>query len=221
MKLEQLVNAYPRLYHMATEGSWESIRKYGLLSTSAILDLFAMPSGTRDLLESQRRPRIVPLKDPRIGSFEIRDNSPIDDAGLRRALQDGLTPRDWYQTINGRVFFWVSEHRLEGMLGARAYRNKRHCVLTIDTSLLLAVHERDTWLSPMNTGATKPFPFPRGRNTFQRIRDFDFTARRRVAPLRNAVVELTVDYSVKNIAEYVIRVEGRQVGTRSTLEWEQ
>lgn len=37
---EELANLYPRLYHMAEPGSWESIRRYGLLSTSSLLSLF-------------------------------------------------------------------------------------------------------------------------------------------------------------------------------------
>ena len=33
---EELAEAYPLLYHMADARSWDSIRKHGLLSTSAL-----------------------------------------------------------------------------------------------------------------------------------------------------------------------------------------
>ncbi|MFL5483647.1 MAG: DUF7002 family protein [Gemmatimonadaceae bacterium] len=219
MKIDQFISEYPWLYHMATHGSWPSIRQHGLLSTSAILDLVSVSASERAALESQRRHEINRLSRPGIGSFELRDNLPLDDRGLLRCLQDGLTPKEWYETINRRVFFWVSEHRLEGMLDARAYRDRQHTVLILDTSALLGVHSDCVTVSPMNTGATKPYPFPRGRRTFQRIQDFDWSARRKIATKRNAVVELTVDYSIPDVRDFVIRVETRQSGRTPRPEW--
>ena len=40
MEIERLISRYPTLYHMAEDGSWESIQRHGLLSTSALLDRF-------------------------------------------------------------------------------------------------------------------------------------------------------------------------------------
>ena len=37
---ERIVELHPVVYHMAEYGTWESIKKHGLLSTSALLDLF-------------------------------------------------------------------------------------------------------------------------------------------------------------------------------------
>jgi hypothetical protein len=35
-----LIKIYPRLWHVAEDGSWPSISRYGLLRTSALLDLY-------------------------------------------------------------------------------------------------------------------------------------------------------------------------------------
>ena len=43
---EYLAQRWPRLYHMAEAGSWESVKRHGLLSTTALLDLFEV-SGDR------------------------------------------------------------------------------------------------------------------------------------------------------------------------------
>ena len=39
MKAEQLIEHYPRLYHMAWAGSWKSIEQHGLLPTQELLKL--------------------------------------------------------------------------------------------------------------------------------------------------------------------------------------
>ena len=56
MDPERLASRYPVLFHMAESGSWESIRECGLLSTSALLDLFEVEGGERITIESTRRP---------------------------------------------------------------------------------------------------------------------------------------------------------------------
>ena len=50
MTQEELVALYPRLWHMAHEGSWPSIRDRGLMSVSAMLDEYNVPDKERVLL---------------------------------------------------------------------------------------------------------------------------------------------------------------------------
>src|SRR4051812_6107133 len=100
---DELVERYPQLYHMAEPYSWESIRKHGLLSTTALLDLFEVPPGQRRLIESCRRPEAVTLDHPVHGRAVVRDQKPMDDKGLTRALRDGITPRQWYELLNRHV----------------------------------------------------------------------------------------------------------------------
>lgn len=47
-----IAERWPRLFHMAEAGSWPMIREHGLLSTSALLDLFGVVGSNRDVIES-------------------------------------------------------------------------------------------------------------------------------------------------------------------------
>ena len=208
MKLERLVSRYPTLYHMAEDGSWESIRRHGLLSTSALLDWFEIEDEERFAIESARRPEILRIEHPEHGSAFIRDNKPMQENVLERCLH-GMTPREWYEHLNRRVFFWVDRKRLLKLLGARAYRDRPHLVLEVETSGLLERHAERVSLSPINSGATFALgPAPRGPDTFRRIDDH---------PNRKPVVEVSVDYSVPDIAEFTLRV-GRWWGTEELGE---
>ncbi len=66
MRIADLVAAYPRLYHMAEDGSWPSIRRHGLLSTRALVDLYRVPAVQRRALLEARRPDSVELHHPRL-----------------------------------------------------------------------------------------------------------------------------------------------------------
>jgi hypothetical protein len=149
----RLVSSYPVLYHMAEEGSWESIRELGLLSTSALLDRFEVEDERRRRIESARRPEIEVMEHPDHGRAVIRDNKPMQAKTLERCLT-GMTPREWYEALNRRVFFWVDRNRLLKLLGARAYRDRPHLVLELDTAELLRRHAEDITLSAINSGAT-------------------------------------------------------------------
>ncbi|MFL5612430.1 MAG: DUF7002 family protein [Gemmatimonadaceae bacterium] len=207
MSSEEFASLFPRLYHMAEEGSWDSIVRFGLLSTTALLDLFEVAADERRRIESERRPRSVVIEHAVHGRAVIRDQKPMDDKGLVRALQDGLTPRAWYKLLNKHVFFWTSETRLQKLLSAREYRQRRQLVLTIRTSDLLALYERDVLLSPMNSGATKPYPHPRGRKTFLPMSEYPLAAWRRKRPKGDSVVEVLVKGGVRGIAALVEKAE--------------
>lgn len=197
MEAKLLVRKYPKLYHMAEDGSWESIRRIGLLSTSALLDSFEVGNEKRREIESFRRPEIVGISHPEFGEASIRDNKPTQEKTLERCLI-GMTPREWYEMLNRRVFFWVSEKRLMKLLEAKAYRNRPHLVLEIDTAELLRRHYDGISLSPINSGATFSMnPAPRGPDTFKRIPDH---------PGNRPVVELTVDYAVPDVADFTVVV---------------
>ena len=208
MEAKLLVRRYPKLYHMAEGGSWESIRQIGLLSTSALLDRFEVGGEQRRKIESSRRPEIVELQHPRLGKALVRDNKPMQEKTLERCLV-GMTPREWYEVLNHRVFFWVDEKRLTKLLGARAYRDRPHLVLEIDTAELLRRYSNVVSLSSINSGATFTMkPAPRGPDTFKRIPDH---------PESKPVVELTVDYAVPDIADFTLSVS-RWFGDRKLEE---
>lgn len=211
MKIEELIAHYPRLYHMAEFGTWESIRLNGLMSTTALLDLFEVKGAQRRRIEDEHRPENVGITHARHGNAVIRDQKPMRESALLDCLEEPYTPRDWYRLLNGNVFFWLSESRLNGLLGARPYRNKPHCVLTIDSRTLITAHADRILLSPMNSGATLYRPLARGAETFQSIDAFPFDERRATRAIENTVVELLVKHSVPNISEFVLKVEDRKV----------
>jgi hypothetical protein len=51
-----LVHRFPRVYHMAEPGSFDSLCRTGLLSTSALLDLFEVPVESRAQVEANAGP---------------------------------------------------------------------------------------------------------------------------------------------------------------------
>ena len=216
---EILVQHYPRLYHMAEENSWGSIQHHGLMSTTALLDLFGYAGPERELIESNRRSKSVTIEHPDHGKAVIRDNIPMRESALEKCLQE-YTPREWYEVLNRRVFFWLSWERLFRLLRAREYRKKRQTVLTLDTARLLERHAARVTLSPINSGATLYNPPHRGPTTFQRIKDYPIAYWRRKRPWSDAVVELAVDYSVPDVRDLTIRVEHVAGGAVTELLWE-
>jgi len=217
---EQLALHYPRLYHMAQLGSWPLIQRHGLLSTVALLDLFEVGGEARETLVARRRPEGVEIRHSIHGTAVLRDQKPMDASGLRRSLQDGLTPTQWYRSLNEKVFFWVSRGRLDKLLAAAAYRDRRQTVLTLDTAALLARHADRVLLSPINSGATKPVPAARGRDTFLPLADYPFDFWKDKRNLREAVVELTVRDAVPDVRDFVLKVEEVGGGTIPALLWE-
>lgn len=214
-ELDELLADCPELFHMAERGSWPLIRRHGLLSTSALLDLFGVEGAARGAIESARRPESVVLEDGAHGRAVIRDNKPMADGSLRRCLRDGLEPADWYRILNGRVFFWLSRKRLLKLLAARSYAHSEHDVLTLDARSLVEANRARITLSPINSGATSRFPVERGLTTFLPIADYPYAEWRRKRARGERAVELAVDRGVERIERFVTRVV-RMKGDRET-----
>jgi hypothetical protein len=205
-EVEEFLKICPKLYHMAEQGSWPSIRERGLLSTTALLDLYSVSGRERELIEDERRPTSVLVRKVGLADAVVRDQIPMGDKALRRCLQDGLQPRDWYRLLNGKVFFWVSKKRLIRLLGAKAYRNKKHDILELDSERLIGKLAEHIWLCPINSGSTIMNPRPRGKSTFARIQDYPYAEWSKRRSKADRIVELSVDYSVPNVREFVTRV---------------
>lgn len=203
---------------MAEDGSWESIRKQGLLSTSALLDLYKIEGPERRAIESKHRPESIKICRTGYPDAIIRDQKPMSDAALRKCLADGITPSMWYEILNAKVFFWLSKRRLRRLLGARAYRDFPQTVLTLDAESLVKAHGDKILLSPINSGSTIMKPQPRGNDTFRSIEDYPFEHWRKKRSRRDAVVELVVPGAVKDIMDHVIAVH-RILETKPTELW--
>ena len=191
---------------MAEHGSWPSIRKHGLLSTSALLDLYEVAGARRVQIEERRRPAGILLDHPTLPRAVIRDQIPMDDSGLRRCLPRNMTPFDWYRLLNTKVFFWLTRDRLLRLLNAGAYRDEIHDVIEINARLLIEAYYNKIWFCPINSGCTKPMPHARNKDTFMRIPAYPYAIWRPKRKKGERVVELAVDHGVPNIRDFVKRV---------------
>ena len=205
-ELEELLQDCPTLYHMAEGNSWSAICVNGLLSTTALLDRYGITGAARVEIEARRRPKSIALVDKVLGHAVIRDQIPMDDKGLTRCLQDGLTPENWYMQLNSKVFFWLTRTRLLRLLNAGTYRLDEHDVLELPSRPLVSAYADKIWFCPMNSGCTKPMPHPRGKLTFQRIEQYPYTHWKLKRRPGERVVEIAVDYAVPDVAKFVTRV---------------
>lgn len=197
-QLKAFLRRHPRLYHFAEMGAWESIRTHGLLSTSALLDRYKVQGDARLALESARRDKMTTVKRLGLPDVVIRDQKPMSDSSLRDCLPPGISPRNWYELLNKKVFFWLSKDRLHRM--ARTYGDEKRLVLVLDSRALVAAHVEDIWLSHMNSGCSIPWKADRSYETFRRIGDYPYRKRHGTA------AELCVDDSVPDVERFVLRV---------------
>lgn len=216
-ELEELIADCPYLYHMAMKDSWPLIKRYGLLPTDGLLDLFDVQGEVRAQLTNHRRPASVTISHPEHGDATVRDQIPMHENDLLRCLQGGLTPKSWYKLLNERVFFWLTEERLSRLLCAGAYRSMDHLILTVSTSAIVECYRDTIELAPMNTGCTKPMAHPRGADTFLSIADYPYATWKKKRRRGERVVELTVLGGVPDIADYVEEVSIRSCGGAKTI----
>jgi hypothetical protein len=197
---ERFVRRFPRLYHMASFESWPLIERHGLLSTSALLDLFEVKGAERKAIESEWRSASISIVHPMYGTAVVRDQLPLRPDLLAKCLMDGLAPNDWYRVLNGRVFFWVDEEHLWTLRGAKAYRDSPQTIVQVDTAALLDRHLEDVRLSSINSGSILRGGAARGSGTFRPITEHP-TSR---------VVELCVVGALPDI---------RKLATRAWHHW--
>ena len=201
---DEFVAAFPKLYHMAHQDSWASIRKHGLLSTTALLDLFGVDGELRHHIESEHRAEYMRIENPKYGAAMIRDQKPMSDSGLRRCLQDGLTPVKWYHILNERVFMWTSKERLYRVMSARAYKNDEHLVLVLDSKKLVKNHWDAITLCAMNSGCTTPYAHPRGKATFLSPNRYPYAETKKRKGQKDAIVEVAVTGGISDTERCLI-----------------
>lgn len=213
MTKNELVNRYPLLYHMAESGSWPSILKYGLLSTSALLDLFEIEGIEREKIESELRLESISIEHSVYGKAVIRDQNALWDKPEKgiylKDCLDGTTIREWCKFLNKKIFFWVDTKPLGWLINSPFYRNRVHCVISVDTRGLLDRHAEKVTLSGINSGSIWNGQ-KRGLHTFKPIKDYsDYF-----------VTELAVEHSVPDIDQITVRVVERYRDKEQRVTWE-
>jgi hypothetical protein len=204
VEIDELIDYYPRLYHMAEDGSWPSIQAHGLLSTAGLIELFEVQEPQRTQLLTQHRPQSIPLQHAIHGHAVVRDQKPLAPTKLARLLDD-MTVEQWIRLLNSHVFFWLHPDRVAGFLNAGAYRRRPHLVLTVDTRSLVNVCDDRVRLSHLNSGATAYMIGRRGITTLKPIADFQHPSSRQRPP--RYIVELAVLGGVPDIAVHTVKVE--------------
>jgi hypothetical protein len=195
-------NACRVLYHISEKGSWPSIQKLGLFSTSALLDQCGVTGTKRFRLESELRISKETIKHPIYGDINLRDQDPMRDRpsdGIKLAnlLTPGTTVQQWFEFLNGKTFFWVSKKEFLKMLCARLYRGKPHWVITLDTHSLLGAYSHVVSVSDQNSGSLYSKKL-RGPSTFVPLL---------TCPTENKILELTIDDGVPDIEKFTLSVD--------------
>lgn len=209
--IDQLVDLYPRLFHMAAGGSWDRIERYGLLPTSHLVETSSLSEGDQLALLKQHRTMSTVIDHPVYGTVTIRDQKPLRLQFLQPVLSD-VTVEQWLSILNDRVFFWLHPTRLDGLLRARAYKNFPQDVITLDTEPLVRAYANRVRLSPINSGsALYPNAVARGVGTFSSVEEYPYAQRRKGRTLSDALVELAVIGGVPDVSRFVLSVD-RYVG---------
>jgi hypothetical protein len=204
--VNELVERYPRLFHLAEVGSARGISMHGLLPAKEIVSTSALGPDAKAAILGRPRPRELTLEHPLLGRVTLRDQTPLRTYILDKVLTD-MTAQQWLSALNKRVFFWLHPERLNQLLNARRKRDRPHDVLVIDTTSLISAHSRNIRLSAINSESTLyPNAPERGTRTFQAIEDYPFAERLRGRTPETAVVELAVSGGVRDIADHVIDV---------------
>jgi len=151
--------AIMKVFHLAEASNLPSILEHGLLSTRRLFDLACISEKERtERLRGHRK------ENERLSqSILIRDQKPMPPSALERALEDGLTPGDWYALLNDFVFFWLDESRMERQ--RHACGDRPQVLLTFDAPKLLETFGTDAFVSPINSGNARRKPARRGSST--------------------------------------------------------
>lgn len=192
-------------YHLADLRNWASIQARGLLSTQRLLEL--SDGADRALLRQHR-----PLGLTFANGAHIRDQSPMPIKSIQKALRSGVTPEDWFELLNSKIFFWLDPERLDRHRAA--CKNHAQIVLKIDATRLLAEYAPIASVSPINSGNAMRAAAPRNYSTFvpyeQWIEsgwdkeDVPGTPRR---PRNHRPVELAITGAIPNITHFIMSTD--------------
>lgn len=205
MQLQKFIEEYPILYHMAENGTWPSIETHGLLSTTAALDIHGINGIDRLPFESMHRASMMSVQGGvGIPQIILRDQKPMPSKPLLRALPATITPQQWYEFLNAKVFLWATKVRLETLLNGKEYRNTLHDVLEVDTESFVSDYGVDISLCHMNSGNVFPYPHLRDYSIFKSIESYPEKSN---GSSQKKVAEVTVRNAIPNISKYVVSVK--------------
>lgn len=184
---------YPRLYHLAADGSWPSIRDHGLWATQTLVNRSELPAEERERLLSERRTESVTLSVPEIGDVVLRDHGPLNEVKLAKALTEGMTVSDWLRLLNRYVFLYPDRKPLEALQGA--YGHEPVVLIELNASSMISRYDSLLRVSGINTGSTAYAAAKRGESTFQSVAMFNKT---------RTVKEVAIEHGIPDLAKHLI-----------------
>lgn len=194
MTASELTALFPRLYHVTVPGAWESIRTIGLRPSAEL----ARIQEKLEVLE-QRRPSSIDLGN----SIVLNDQLPLSEKALEKCLDDELTPKDWLDVLNQRVFFYPTEAEVVKLLNARINRSRERDILVLNTKSLAEDYLLHLEFCPINSGSTIRKPAKRGLDTFTSIASISYQAWRRKRGKTDNVREIVSTHAISCPEKYL------------------
>ena len=206
--LRQTKRLPDRLYHLTDAANWFSIERYGLLSAWRLFERAGICGEERAVVERRQRTEQLILRD---GSV-INDQRPMEQGALAKCLV-GMTPEQWYELLNGKVFFWFDAERLNRM--RRVVVDAAKVVMVVDTARLLKRYAAKAMVTPINTGNARRAAATRGLATFvpyERWLESGWLSeaqglRTKLRLSSHQPVELTIDGAIPDIMDFVLEVQ--------------
>ncbi len=193
-----------RIFHLADAENWPLIQRDGLRNTSELIEQAGLSEREAQVFRSYR-PHMMRLPSGAI----IRDQRPMPPSSLLRCLQDGLTPQDWYDLVNSKVFFWIDAGRL--LRHAAACAPRPQILVTVDARRLFECYAERAFVTAFNVGNARRRPAPRSQASFVPWRTWlssrwasEVLPGHRMRPPSHPPAELAVGGSIPNFGEFVI-----------------
>lgn len=189
-------------FHIVEGANWAHVQREGLISARALLAANGLPA------TCGWRAATLVLPDGRV----IRDQGPMRPTDLARCLDAPLSPDDWYDLLNGCVFFWLDEARVPRHAKALAKRDQ--VLLRLDARRLAAAYAPHVALSPFNLGAARRRPARRGLRTLVPLEDWRRDAwAAEAAPgaqprrANHPPAEMILRAAIPDLAEFILTAE--------------
>jgi len=203
-----LARLRPKLFHITAPGAFRSIFDHGLLSTALLLETYGWsPEAIDELVTTPRRDYVTVEGTNGRDDARLCHQRPINPAVLGKSLAlTGTTESDYLRLLANRVFLFPTDDTATAFRDALLVDGPVD-VLTINTFTLLRSAGDRVEVSRHNSGASPRSPIAKGRDTWQRLDQFD----RRVAEIKEVTLLDRLD-DVETFTLSVVRVE--QDGTR-------
>jgi len=196
---------YPQLYHVSLCSDSETVLRLGLLSAASVLDSVGASASLRKTLQQSQRKSVIHVSHPVHGALFLNDQLPLPASALVRCLI-GITPAQWYEELNQRIFFWLSRSQAERFAAVRKTLLPPKTLFVLNTEKLLRGQAESFDLCAFNSGNAMRKPVPRSVASFQSLAVYPLAERARQRGWKRAAVELSIrrdHLTIRNAVEQI------------------